>query len=292
MVKKLSILYFVVVSFLTLLVFSIPVHVHAEPAHCFIGELDGSAPFHSVECSQIAAVIPGGPQNDQCYYEVGWPPPQTRPFSSTDCQKWIQDAQATSAVPAKCVAIDGSMADWNDGKIQDLTKYNINAKCSDFFGKLTTNNGGDQSFFQAGTCYLIFKAKDAGKYDATFYECSHGLQALVAHQQVANTSQVVPNATREQVIHCGEKDGKSPPDCLKANPLIETISNIVDFVSAGIGVIVVIMIIVGGIQYVTAGNNPQAVSAAKKRIYNALIALVAFILLFAFMNWLIPGGVL
>lgn len=79
--------------------------------------------------------------------------------------------------------------------------------------------------------------------------------------------------------------------CLEKSELVVLIQKIVNFLSAGVGVVVVGAIIVGGIQYIAAGNNASAVSAAKQRIYNALIALAAFILTFAFLQWLIPGGV-
>jgi hypothetical protein len=50
------------------------------------------------------------------------------------------------------------------------------------------------------------------------------------------------------------------------------------------------MLIFGGIQYTTSGSNPQAVSAAKKKILNVVIALVAYALLYSFFQWLVPGG--
>jgi hypothetical protein len=79
-------------------------------------------------------------------------------------------------------------------------------------------------------------------------------------------------------------------DCLKTNPIVKDINSLINFLSIGVGIVVVIMIIVGGIRYTTA-DNPQAVSAAKQHIANALIALVAFLLTFAFLQWLIPGGI-
>lgn len=79
--------------------------------------------------------------------------------------------------------------------------------------------------------------------------------------------------------------------CLEKNELVVLIQKLVNFLSAGVGVVIVAALIVGGIQYITAGSNASAVSAAKQRIYNALIALAAFILTFAFLQWLIPGGV-
>ena len=78
---------------------------------------------------------------------------------------------------------------------------------------------------------------------------------------------------------------------LRSNPILIDIQKVVDVLSAGVAIVVVAMIIVGGIQYAIAGDNSSAVSAAKKRIINALIALFAFIFMFSFIEWLIPGGI-
>ena len=64
----------------------------------------------------------------------------------------------------------------------------------------------------------------------------------------------------------------------------------ITFLAAGVGVVVIIMIIVGGIRYSAAGGDASKVAAAKTQIFNALLALVAFIFLFAFLQWLVPGG--
>lgn len=76
------------------------------------------------------------------------------------------------------------------------------------------------------------------------------------------------------------------------NPIVDDINIIITFLSAIVGVVVVGALIWGGIQYMTAGDNPQAVSAAKQRIINALLALIAYLLTSAFLQWLIPGGVI
>lgn len=75
------------------------------------------------------------------------------------------------------------------------------------------------------------------------------------------------------------------------NPIVKDINTVVTFLSGAVAIVVVAMLMVGGIQYMTAGDNPQATAAAKGRIMNALIALLAFAFLFAFVQWLIPGGV-
>lgn len=68
------------------------------------------------------------------------------------------------------------------------------------------------------------------------------------------------------------------------NPAIKTLAALV-------GVVVTISIIVGGIQYASSGDDPQKVSAAKSRIVKALLTLIGFFFLFAFLNYIIPGGI-
>lgn len=67
---------------------------------------------------------------------------------------------------------------------------------------------------------------------------------------------------------------------------------IINFAAGGVGVVSVIMIAIGGVQYITANANPQAIQTAKKKIFNAIIALVLFILMYAILNFLVPGGLI
>lgn len=78
---------------------------------------------------------------------------------------------------------------------------------------------------------------------------------------------------------------------LKDNPIVQDIQSIVNFLAIGVGVIVVLSVVIGGIQYMTAGDNSSAISDAKERISNALMAFIAFLFLWAFIEWLVPGGV-
>lgn len=80
-------------------------------------------------------------------------------------------------------------------------------------------------------------------------------------------------------------------NCVENNTIVLWLQRIVNALSAGVAIIVVAMIMLGGIQYSMAGDNPQAVTAAKQRITNALIALAAFLLISTFLQWLIPGGI-
>jgi hypothetical protein len=57
----------------------------------------------------------------------------------------------------------------------------------------------------------------------------------------------------------------------KINDIVHTIVN---FLSAIVGIVAVIMIIVGGLRYVTSGGNDTSVTAAKNTILYAIIGLV------------------
>lgn len=70
---------------------------------------------------------------------------------------------------------------------------------------------------------------------------------------------------------------------LYVNPFINVLSVIVGLVAAG-------SLVLGGIQYTASSGDPQKTSAAKTRITNTLLAFVAYAFLYAFLNFLIPGG--
>lgn len=86
------------------------------------------------------------------------------------------------------------------------------------------------------------------------------------------------------------QDCTNPDECLRENELIKFIKVAVNIMSALVGVVVTAMIVIGGIQYASAGGSPNATSAAKKRIFNAILALIAYLFLFVILEWLLPGG--
>lgn len=117
------------------------------------------------------------------------------------------------------------------------------------------------------------------------------LLALTIFLTPAVTATVAAQTSKSDQAACDNANTQAKiQQCLKKNPISEKLRMLVNFLSAGVGVVVVAMIIVGGIQYIMAGDNPNAISEAKNRITNALIALVAFLFVAAFLQWLVPGG--
>lgn len=70
------------------------------------------------------------------------------------------------------------------------------------------------------------------------------------------------------------------------------IDPLINVLAAAVGVVVTISIVVGGIQYSSSAGDPGKMQAAKKRIINAIIALIGFFLFYAVLQWLVPGGLL
>ncbi len=89
-------------------------------------------------------------------------------------------------------------------------------------------------------------------------------------------------------------NGKTCLDNSSANGgvIVEYVKEILQVVSAGVGGVIMLLLVIGGIQYITSLDDPGQVKAARDRIVNALTALVLFALGFAILSFVIPGGIL
>ncbi len=93
--------------------------------------------------------------------------------------------------------------------------------------------------------------------------------------------------TVDQNCSADSVNGNGSKNC----DLFKGLNIIANVLAAGVAVVVVVMVIIGGIQYSTSGGDPGKVAAAKSRIFNAVLALVAFFFLYAFLQWIVPGGI-
>lgn len=93
------------------------------------------------------------------------------------------------------------------------------------------------------------------------------------------------------------KSGGSPTEAktaiLPSDWKIEDILNMVlVVVTTGVGIAAVGSIVFAGVLYITARDNAAQVSKAKTMITNTIIGIIAYILMWAFLEWIIPGGIL
>jgi hypothetical protein len=80
--------------------------------------------------------------------------------------------------------------------------------------------------------------------------------------------------------------------CQKKNCIVSSYINpLIRFLNILVTVVAVIAIVIGGIQYSSSRDNPESLKSARKHITNALLGLICYFLLFAFLSFLIPGGI-
>ena len=68
------------------------------------------------------------------------------------------------------------------------------------------------------------------------------------------------------------------------------VNTVVDVLSIGVGILAVIGITIAGINYLTAGGNEQKTRKAKHRILQIVIGVVIYVIMYAALQWLLPGG--
>ena len=76
------------------------------------------------------------------------------------------------------------------------------------------------------------------------------------------------------------------------NPIADMAFAIIRVLSAGVGLVVIGSVVVGGIQYSASRGDPQATAQAINRIRSSLFALLIFIFGYALLNYIIPGQIL
>lgn len=63
----------------------------------------------------------------------------------------------------------------------------------------------------------------------------------------------------------------------------------VDILSVGVGVLAFIGISVSGVQYLTAGGSEEKTRKAKRRIFEIVIGLALYAIIYAILKWLLPS---
>jgi hypothetical protein len=75
------------------------------------------------------------------------------------------------------------------------------------------------------------------------------------------------------------------------NAIIEYSKGIIKFLSGAVGLVVVLMLVISGVQYVTSQGNSDQVKNAKNRLTNAVVGLILFIMMYGILEVLIPGRI-
>lgn len=97
-----------------------------------------------------------------------------------------------------------------------------------------------------------------------------------------NTTIFAETAETSILKTCAKDDGNG-------GSVLCLFETIVDIMTIGIGILGVIGITIVGIQYLTAGGSEEKTRKAKRRMFEIVIGLVAYVLIYAILKWLMPG---
>lgn len=92
------------------------------------------------------------------------------------------------------------------------------------------------------------------------------------------------------ISRCEQGDAKACLQGAETKGLMSLLEWGLNLLAATAGIAAVGMLIYASILYITSNGDPGKVADAKKKIGNIIGAFIAFFFLYAFMQWLIPGG--
>jgi len=97
------------------------------------------------------------------------------------------------------------------------------------------------------------------------------------------------NGTKTSVLPCTDSNGSTK---VEDTPLFTVLVLVINIFTAGIGVIAVGSVVYGAILYASAGSSVDQTKKAIDVIKNVIIGVVAYALMYSFLNFIIPGGLL
>ena len=78
-------------------------------------------------------------------------------------------------------------------------------------------------------------------------------------------------------------------DCGNGEAVKQILLDVVDILTAIIGILAAIGLGVSGIQYLTAGGNEEQTRKSKRRIFEIVIGIAVYLVIYALLKWLLPG---
>ena len=104
----------------------------------------------------------------------------------------------------------------------------------------------------------------------------------------------VPAMATNGLTSFGETQANILTGCAQKNDqghgegIVCIINLVIDILSIGVGILGVIGISIAGIQYLTAGGNEEQTRKAKRRLFEIVIGVAVFVVLFALVKFLLP----
>jgi hypothetical protein len=112
-------------------------------------------------------------------------------------------------------------------------------------------------------------------------------QALCPHCSDNGDQKGCINPNSDNAVTCTGSSSSQNGQC---DLIAKYVNPFIDILSVIFGLVAVISFILGGINFASSEGDPQKSSRAKQRIFNTIVAVVAYMFLFAFLQFLVPGG--
>ena len=104
-------------------------------------------------------------------------------------------------------------------------------------------------------------------------------------------NQTTTDCGQSSVVNCSDPAVNCNSNTTNCDLVQEFGVPAINLFSGAFGLIAVISLIMGGINYTTSEGDPKKISRAKIRIRNTIFAVVFYLFLYAFLNFLVPGGI-
>jgi hypothetical protein len=117
--------------------------------------------------------------------------------------------------------------------------------------------------------------------------------ALLAVAFTMTVAQPASAATASPAVFAAAADSDPNAVCNRnqCDLIKKYVNPTINLLAVVFGLVAVISLIMGAINYMTSEGDPQKVSRAKQRIVNTVMAMLAFFFMYAFLQFLIPGGI-
>lgn len=101
----------------------------------------------------------------------------------------------------------------------------------------------------------------------------------------ATTVSAVPIPTVNVGENCTKNGDAGTTICNSTNSVSSVIQTVVDTMLIFLGVVCVVVVIIGGIRYITSSGDSKSAGQARNMILYAIIGLVVAFLAYAIVNW-------
>ena len=141
---------------------------------------------------------------------------------------------------------------------------------------------GDYDPYETGSGMPTSEPIYSSAFNHLYGKCKDGSEPANTNKSGTNSCEGVTT----NIIDCESSEG----DGIENSGLWNLLLTVINILSAGIGIAAVGGVVYAAVLYSSAGANADNVKKAKGMFVNIGIGIVAYILMYSFLNYLIPGG--